>query len=489
MKTRLLVLVVLVAAVGILTATARSTATTKVVAPVTPVGPHLPSAGATGVTWYCAAGSAPSGSTVSQELILANRSGAKVTALVSAVTSHIATPTTVAVGARSAAVIAAPVADASYIVEVSGPDVVVSHRLVAGSSSDEAPCASAGASNAYFPTADTQTNAGADAQLWLFNPFPSDASLDVTVVTPDGVRIPSKLSGVVVPGGSTLSFDLGKIEQRRDEFALSVVTRSGLIVAELSQTNGAPAGLELVPGVQSTAQRWIFADGESGTGISERYVVYNPSSRDASVLLQVFPYNSTPAQLPEPFDLDVPPRSFVTTDMEHQTRVTQDQPHWVQVDSTNHVGVTVERLTTMASGNPDGLSAGAAVSLGQTVTAEAWLTPWADRDAASTSYLSVANPSADTIAKVEVRSFGAGKLAGGSSVLKAEVGPGHSARIDLGAAGADPRGLEITSSSPVVVERHALEGSADLSVIPAIPISPYVSVAPLVQAAAPGGGG
>jgi len=480
--------VVLVVAIGVLALVDRSSPVSRTVAAVRPVGPEIPHRGAVGSTWYCAAGSAPASTHASNELVIANPTGNRISAQVTAVTSKAAPPATVAIAARST-VLVPSVADASDIVELSRPGAVVSHRLVAGNLGDEAPCASAGSAQVYFPAAATQTTLGADAQLWLFNPFPSDASLDVTVVTSGGIRTPSALSGMVVPGSSTTMVDLGKIEQRRDQFALSVVTRSGLIVAEISQASGTPAGLELVPGLQRTATRLVFADGESGTGLAERYVVFNPSAQNASVLLAVVPYNAAASELSEPFELDVPGRSFVTTDMEHQTRVIQGQPHWVRVESTNGVGIVAERLAgATATGNPYGVGSGSATSLGQSASSDTWFAPWADHSAASTSSVIIANPSVDTIAEARVTSFGAGKKSTGAGTLKAEIGPGHSAAVDLGAAGTDPRGLIITSSSPVVVERRVLfAGGEDFSVIAAVPAAPLFVLPAMSHTTKPGG--
>jgi hypothetical protein len=241
--------------------------------------------------------------------------------------------------------------------------------------------------------------------------------------------------------------------------------------------------------VTRTSTRLVFADGESGTGLAERYVVFNPSAQDATVLLSVVGYNSAASELSEPFELDVPARSFVTTDMEHQTRVIQGQPHWVRLESINGVGVVAERLTRVtAAGNPYGLASGASTGLGQSASSRRWITPWADQAADSTSQLVIANPSADTIAEVRVTTFGAGSVATGSKVLKAEIGAGHSATVDLGAAGADPRGLIVTASSPVVVERRVNgTGGTDLADIAAVPVAPLRVLPPMAHTTGSGG--
>jgi hypothetical protein len=104
----------------------------------------------------------------------------------------------------------------------------------------------------------------------------------------------------------------------------------------------------------------------------------------------------------------------------------------------------------------------------------------------------VANPSVDTLAEVEVRSFGSGDLAGRSEVKKVELGAGRGTTIDLGRSGAEPRGLVVSSTSPVVVERRVQGASGhDLAVIPAVPsaddLAELPSMSHTVAAATPSG--
>jgi hypothetical protein len=494
MRTRLVVLTVLVLAlVGLMTLDGSPVARPATTSTLVPAGPVVPGRGATGSIWFCAAGSAATAEAPVHEVIVANPTPRTVRAHIVEVgpvtdtTSQAPStappaPSTTDVPARSTVVLAVDAPGVSVQVELSAPGPVVSHRLVAGPLFDEAPCATAGSASWFLPSVNTWSASpqGAVAQLWLFNPFPSDASVDISVVSDDGVRRPSALSGIVVSGGTNRLVDVGSVVKLREQVALDVRTRAGLVVAELTQVNASPEGLRLTPGVPSTRTRLAFADGVVGPGIGEQYVVFNPTGRSASVLVQVVPYDADPSVLPEPFDLDVPARRFVVLDLDQQTRVPQDRPHWVRLESVNGVGVAVQRSVRITASNDAlGLDSGFGSTTGASVAATRFTLPWADRSADGRSVLLVANPSVDTLAEVEVRAFGAGRTARRTDVKKVELEPGHGTTIDLGPSGASPRGLVVSATSPVVVERRVQGASGhDLAVIPAVPSADDIRVLP-----------
>ena len=453
--------------------------------------PLIPGIAASTSTWFCAAASAATSQHPTHEIVIANPGGDAVSASITTFLQQGTPPTatTSTVPARSTVVVAAPVADASVMVELSRPGPVVSHRLATDTLVDEVPCATSASTDWYFPSADTASQGEAGAQLWLSNPFPSDASIDVTVSSADGVRVPTELSGMVIPGRSTKVVDLGQIVQRRDQFSLTVHDRSGRLVAELSQSMGSPAGLRLTLGVSRTATRLAFADGITGPGMPERYVIFNPSSSDAQVVVAVIPYDAAAGLLPEPFQLDVPARKSVALDLDQQTRIPAGTPHWVRVESVNGVGVAAQRLVSISSGNTLGLKSGLAGSTGSAVSASRWVLPWADRSPSSRTTILVANPSSDTIAVVNLSPFAAGKNASGDAVRRLELKPGAAAAVDLGVDGADAAGIVITAASKVVVERRVTAGSnADLSVMSAVPVAGTLGVLPAMSDTPDGAG-
>ena len=111
--------------------------------------------------------------------------------------------------------------------------MVVEHRFTFDGGADQAPCSTFSSDTWYFPA--VVTTRDATARLTLFNPFPGDASVDIEVAFDTGVRQPTALSGLVVPAGTTRVVDLGEQVQRREQFSVTVETRSGGVVAELAQ--------------------------------------------------------------------------------------------------------------------------------------------------------------------------------------------------------------------------------------------------------------
>ena len=104
--------------------------------------------------------------------------------------------------------------------------------------------------------------------------------------------------------------ELGEIIQRRDQFAFTAISRSGLVIAELAEsadgtaTEGSPEaiGLRLDPGRPNTQKSWLFADGFAGEGVTDRGMVFNPGSADSGVQVLVVPAGLSQAELPEPFE-------------------------------------------------------------------------------------------------------------------------------------------------------------------------------------------
>jgi hypothetical protein len=127
-----------------------------------------------------------------------------------------------------------------------------------------------------------------------------------------------------------------------------------------------------------------------------------------------------------------------------------------------------------------GLDSGYASSTGSSVASTSWTTPWADRSGDSLSRLLVVNPSVDTLAEVRIRTWAGGTgPASGPAVRKLELGPGRGTTVDLGTTGGQARVLDVTSSSPVVVERRVLGSSGDdLAVIAAVPDASRLSDLP-----------
>src|SRR3546814_11798721 len=112
------------------------------------------------------------------------------------------------------------------------------------------------------------------------NPFPDDATLDITFATDDQIRETGRFQGFVVPGRSVVGAyveDLGY----RDQVSTQIEVRSGRLVVDRIQMfegtdedarRGIPPGL----GAPVSALEWVFPAGEPNGGVHEPAVRFNP---------------------------------------------------------------------------------------------------------------------------------------------------------------------------------------------------------------------
>ena len=439
-------------------------------------------------TWYCPIGSVATTGTAEWRLVLENPASRERTVRITVLPSDPATGLSV-LAPRPLPASATTVWSASdlgitepsaVIVESDGGDVSVEQRLSGASGADAAPCADRAATQAYFPAMDTQR--GNSARVWLANPFATDASVDLEIASADGVRIPAKLRGIVVPARTARAVEVGEIIQRNAQFAVAVRARAGLVVAGLAQgADGTqvPAGIRLELGRQQTASTVTFAAGGAPEGATERIVVYNPNRTDGRVALSVVPTNGDPP--PEPFLLDVTARRFVTVDLDAETRVDRSTPHWIQVESLTEDGVVATRVLTLTDAVASlGSKPGRAGSAGLTQAARQWSVPYVAPAADAGTVLEVLNPGS-RVATVTIKVLSGGTVAPFPVAAPIEVPPGRVVSVDAAtAATAGAVALELSADQPVIAERRTVGATRDLTVQPALPHSASVAEVPSV---------
>ena len=229
---------------------------------------HPSLAGATvGSTWYCPAAGAGTPEPLAHHVTITNPERHVLNARLTAYKSTAGTPPrTVQVPALSQLDVTMSATEpGGVVVELIDGRGTVSHRLFGSNADETGRCTDTPSATWYFPAANTEL--GSSAALWLLNPFPTDASVNISIATPDGVRIPPALDGVVIAGGTSRRIDLAESAQRRPQFAFSVVAKSGQIVAELAEVSdveGGAHGLRMQMGVAEPHDQWLFADGFGG---------------------------------------------------------------------------------------------------------------------------------------------------------------------------------------------------------------------------------
>ena len=110
------------------------------------------------------------------------------------------------------------------LVEADGGPVAVEHRVTGPHGVDVGPCASASAP--VWHLASGATTRDAREVLVLFNPFPTDAIVDITFDTDAGSREPVRFQGFPVAAGTVVGVDIGDDVARESQVSATLRTRA-----------------------------------------------------------------------------------------------------------------------------------------------------------------------------------------------------------------------------------------------------------------------
>lgn len=453
-----------------------------------------------GSTWFCPLGTAGigdpanGGSAAPQNFIdIAAETAATVTVTVmrtaAAEDGTTTTSTTNSIEANTLSSLdIGAMADGGAIVEVEGR-ATVSQRLVASNRSDQLDCLNEASTAAYFASA--RTDEGATAQLWLTNPFPTDASVDLRITGDDGVRQPGPFRGLIVPARSSRLVDLSTPggAELREQFAVAVEARSGRIVAGMAQTVTGK-GLRATVGVQRPVDTWVLPYSFTGAEVDEKVWIYNPGESDASVLISVMPQGVPAEMLPEPFTREIPARRYAVVDLPAEGRLPTVDLRWLQIEELTGAGVVVNHVVSLNGPSGDGapntrpaLGGGLAAQTGASVQATQWTVTSLDPGSIGQSVVAITNPSTETIAVVTVTRSAVAGVGGEPSVVaeNQEIAPLGTLALDVSAVADAAMALRVTSTNPVVVSARTTNTAAvDFAMWSAVPVLETVSILPKV---------
>jgi hypothetical protein len=420
-------------------------------------------------TWFCAGGTAAEGGAADHTVVIANPAahvrkatvtvfpaaadGAADAAAIAAtppVVKVVDVPARSRVALRVGDVVAAPFAAA--LVEVDGGDVAVEHTVGSGAAAAAAPCASDPAPAWYFPAGSTAK--GAQELLALFNPFPDNAVVDITMATTDGFRQPQQYEGLVVPGQHLVVLDLGVAIARHDSVSTAVVTRSGRLVVDRVQLfdgTAVPAAAVVGLGAPEPAPAWAFPDGQTADGLSESFVVYNPTDADAEVDVDITLDQPDVNGEVDPVAVSVAPHAAVTVNLNAEQRVPAGVAHATVVRSVNRTPIVAERVVTSVAPAP---RSGVTLMLGSPMAAPQWILPVGSATSDVAEFVVLLNPSGDTTARVNFTALARGQDLAIDGLQSIEVRPGGRVTVDLGAhVNRADLPLLLQSTAPVVAER------------------------------------
>jgi Family of unknown function (DUF5719) len=350
------------------------------------------------------------------------------------------------------------------VVDMDSGGIAVDQQLHGAFGQVSTPCATAGSSQWYFATGATLINAG--VEISLLNPYPSDAVVDMSFTTSEGLEQPQALQAILVPADSLVPVNLGSQMRRRQAIATSIVARSGRVVAWKTDVVTPPApgatllgtaaasapladpaspipGVTLTLGVSAPATEWTWADGETGNGLDEQYVIYNPGPDTAQLTLAV----DLAQGLAEPFSLSVGPYQVNAVVSSAEVRIPPGVAHAAVLRSTNGVPVVAER--TLAARAPSTWS-GLGELPGGLVAADRWLIPVVTADSSHAAWVVLYNPGSVTARVILGALDGRGDVPmGGVTVL----GPGRRLAIHINSLGPVIHyPLVVAASEPVYAE-------------------------------------
>ena len=336
----------------------------------------------------------------------------------------------------------------SAVVELDGGGVTVEHAVVAPSGRSVAPCASSASDRWYLANGSTARDAS--QVLVLFNPFPGDAVVDIAFATDQGRDEPEALQGLPVPAGTTTRVPVGEFVRRREVTATTVVARTGrLVVDRLQRFDGSEgrSGLSLALAAPAPAEVWTFPAGRHEEGLVERWHVYNPSDRDAVVIVEAV---TDSGEIPIPVERTVSAGGQLVIDATEAAVVPAEVAHSSTVRSLDGVAVVVEReLSGAAPSSRRGWSS----MPGSPLAAERWLLAAGPGAGGVSERLAVYNPGAGPVRFSVVAQLD-GRAVAVDELSDVELGP--AARLEVSMADLlddSPVPLALEADGPVVVER------------------------------------
>jgi hypothetical protein len=449
-------------------------------------------------TWYCAGGTATEDGSADHVVIIANPTDTDRTASVTVLTGSVASapalpeeaeegeeaaetttttttaPTTTTTDPSPTTTAPAPVERiavpahdrvevrlgdlaeaqlAGAVVEVDGGEIAVEHQITGDLGRATAPCSSTASPAWSLPWG--VTTRGNRELLVFMNPFPDDATVDIAFATDEGVRDTARFQGFVVPGRSVVGAFIDQDVTRKAQVSAQIQVRGGrLVIDRIQMFDGTDGrrGMTLGLGVPAPAETWLFPAGETGEGLFEQVVVFNPQDEVAEVEVELLVDDPGELGPPEPFELTVQPGRYAAVDLHAEDRVPADVGHAVVVRSLNGVPITAERVN--AASDP-AANEGIASIAGSPFLAPTWYFPAGgpSTDEARDQVIVLLNLGAEDVT-YDLTGFSGGQTIAIQDQQDQPLPAGGRAVIRLGDhIDREELSLIVSASGPIVAER------------------------------------
>ena len=442
-------------------------------------------------TWYCVAGSVGGAGLANHEVLIGNPSDIKSSVLISIVSvlapnqqdlngesegtlldvlqlpvvqKEFPVPPRAVTSVKLSEIAGVTGEYASALIQSNLGNLIVEHRLTGPLGSAQSACASTTSPEWNFAAGTTRL--GTREMIFLFNPYPDSAVLDITFSADGRTRRPDSFNGLVVPPQSLLPIDVTSVVTLAETISTQIIARTGRIVAERLVMFGdeiAPKGLDAEIGSPSLNDLWMFPGGMESEALVS-LTVFNPSETEvADVDVEIIPDVSDVGYI-EPISVSVPAASsrvvnFVLDQkggdpslIDASTRIAKGVPYWVVVRSTNGVPIASERV--LISSSEGNLSSG--YSPGVSVIGEEHYLILQE----PSGKVAIANPASDRLTLLQIEALSDGDIFS-SQVI--EVSAKSRKIINLQQLGVPQNSvLRIISTEPVGIERFiGTENSGD----------------------------
>lgn len=172
-------------------------------------------------------------------------------------------------------------------------------------------CSKVASAKWYF--AEGSSALGVEERIVVYNPFPDEAVVGISLFTPEGPAGNANLSeGTPVPAGETVVVEINKFIRQQRFVGASVIANRGRVIAWRALQVGSedrPEGVQFSLGATRPASGWYFPDGGLGGGVDTRLSLLNPTDEEAVANVSLVTGEET-LQPPKLLEVLVPPQTL-----------------------------------------------------------------------------------------------------------------------------------------------------------------------------------
>jgi len=335
-------------------------------------------------------------------------------------------------------------------------------------------CATDASTSWYFPSGNSAV--WTDYRLIVANPFPDEAVVKVSFLTPEGEEPSAQLAEVPVPSGESEVLSVSGSAIPQDALSVRLDSVRGRVIAwkaMWSKPDQEPPGYEFSLGATGPATTWYFPAGEVSTNARQAITLMNPGGEESLVSVTLTS-NEAPVQSSKLLEIAVPASSSKELVLADRLEKKSSNPGEISavVSVDNDVPIVAESSLVL-----DGETlTGRMTEVGATNSSDSWLVgPPASKPAEE--FVAIQNPTTeDVTVDLTVYDRGAGSAGtqndgeSGSTPDKLQeivVPGGLRITIPIGDyTGGSPVFVAVAADGEVVVERYASEqGRSDIASI------------------------